>query len=75
MKADRAEVIKVAVSRSGQTTVVIRCPHCGQKHFHGGKAGGHRVAHCAGRRAEKLRRVHEGVLSYTIDQRDIDRHS
>jgi hypothetical protein len=31
--------------------IVLRCPHCKQRHFHGGGAGviptfGHRAAHC-----------------------------
>lgn len=71
MNIHRAEVLKVVVSPVGQMTVVIRCPHCKKRHWHGGGAG-HRLSHCAGRKAEKLRREY-GSLSYVIAQRDIDR--
>ncbi|WAC54270.1 hypothetical protein [Gordonia sp. SL306] len=67
-----AEVIKAHIRPSGQIDVVIRCPHCKKQHWHGGGAG-HRLAHCAGFKAEKLRREH-GQLAYEITQADVDRH-
>ncbi|MAU81882.1 MAG: hypothetical protein CME34_08425 [Gordonia sp.] len=65
-----AEVIKVHIDTDGRIFVTIRCPHCHKLHWHGG-GGGHRVAHCAGRKAERLRRE-IGSLEYEIAQRDID---
>lgn len=66
-----AEVLKVSVSGE-RMYITVRCPHCNKKHWHGGGAG-HRLAHCAGQRAEKLRRQH-GSLEYEITQHDIDHH-